>query len=134
MKKTYVSFLWHFHQPYYKESVDGDFRMAWVRLHGVKDYISMATLMQEFPEMKATFNFTPSLIAQFNDYIDGTSEDFIQRICKKEITDLTYEEKCFVLDKSSPDYRRDSFEDYEEDGRVVWFERVKRKFGSGSYE
>ena len=51
MKKTYVSFLWHFHQPYYKDSVDGDFRMAWVRLHGVKDYISMATLMQEFPEM-----------------------------------------------------------------------------------
>ncbi len=99
MKKTYVSFLWHFHQPYYKESVDGDFRMAWVRLHGVKDYISMATLMQEFPKMKATFNFTPSLIAQFNDYIDGTSEDFIQKICKKEITDLTYEEKCFILDK-----------------------------------
>jgi len=50
-----------------------------------------------------------------------------------------HEENCqvvgdFVLDKSSPDYRRDSFEDFEEDGRVVWFERVKRKFGSRSYE
>ena len=30
---------------------------------------------------------------------------------------------------------RDSFEDYEEDGRVVYFEWVKPKFyGSGSYE
>lgn len=99
MKKTYVSFLWHFHQPYYKDSVDGDFRMAWVRLHGVKDYISMATLMKEFSGMKATFNFTPSLIAQFNDYISGTGEDLIQKICKKNPGDLSYEEKYFVLDK-----------------------------------
>jgi len=37
------------------------------------------------------------------------------------------------LDGNSSDYGRDSFEDYEEDGRVVWAERVKRKFGSGSY-
>jgi hypothetical protein len=39
----------------------------------------------------------------------------------------------FVLDDNSSNYKRDSFEDYEEDGRVVWFERVKREFGSGSY-
>ncbi|NVM01816.1 MAG: hypothetical protein HWN67_05750, partial [Candidatus Helarchaeota archaeon] len=47
MKKIYLSILWHFHQPYYKESVDGDFRMAWVRLHSVKDYIGMANLLLE---------------------------------------------------------------------------------------
>jgi hypothetical protein len=39
-----------------------------------------------------------------------------------------------VFDRSSSSYRRDSFEDYEEDGRAVWVERVKRKYGSGSYE
>jgi len=42
--------------------------------------------------------------------------------------------KCFVLDRNSPDYRRDSFEDLMENGRVVWVERVKRKWGSGSYD
>ena len=36
----------------------------------------------------------------------------------------------FVLDGNSSDYKRDSFEHFEEDGRAVWFERIKRKFGS----
>jgi len=99
MKKIYLSILWHFHQPYYKESVDGDFKMAWVRLHSVKDYISMANLLLEFPEMKATFNFTPSLIEQISDYVEGRGEDNIQKLCKKNVSDLTHNERCFILDK-----------------------------------
>jgi len=31
-------------------------------------------------------------------------------------------------------HERDSFDDYEEDGRVVWVERERKKYGSGSYE
>ncbi len=99
MRKIYVSFLWHFHQPYYKESIDGNFSMAWVRLHSVKDYIGMANHLLEFPKMKATFNFTPSLIAQIVDYVEGKAEDKIQKICKKNVSDLTYSEKCYLLDK-----------------------------------
>ena len=38
----------------------------------------------------------------------------------------------FVSDVNSPDFRHDSFEDFEEGGRVVWVERVKPKFGSDS--
>lgn len=54
-------------------------------------------------------------------------------ICKHECVDLRYfGSKSFVVDKSSPDYRCDSFEDYEENGRVVWVEWVKGR--SGSYE
>jgi hypothetical protein len=40
--------------------------------------------------------------------------------------------KRIVFDRSSSNYKRDSYEDYEEDGRAVWVERVER--GSGSYE
>ena len=99
MKNIYLSFLWHFHQPYYKESIDSDFRLAWVRLHGVKDYIGMGNHLLGFPKMKATFNFTPSLIAQIFDYIEGKAEDRIQKICKKNTSDLNLDEKCFILDK-----------------------------------
>jgi hypothetical protein len=42
--------------------------------------------------------------------------------------------KRIVFDRSSSSYKRDTFEDLEEDGHVVWVERVKCKFGSGSYE
>jgi len=52
-------------------------------------------------------------------------------ICQHDLEKLRYfGDRRFVLDRSSPDYERDSYEDYEEDGRVVWVERVER--GSGS--
>ena len=31
-------FLWHMHQPYYKDLVTGEYRLPWVRLHALKDY------------------------------------------------------------------------------------------------
>lgn len=55
-------------------------------------------------------------------------------ICQHDLVMLDYfGVKRFVLDKNSLDYRRDSFEDYEEDGRVVWVEHIRKKYGSGNY-
>lgn len=55
-------------------------------------------------------------------------------ICQHDLFDLGYfGGERFVLDGSSSDYERDSYENYEEDGRAVWVERIKRKYGSGSY-
>jgi hypothetical protein len=54
-------------------------------------------------------------------------------ICQHDLGAIRYfGVKRIVFDRSSSNYRRDSFEDLEEDGRVVWVERVK--CGSGSYE
>lgn len=51
-------------------------------------------------------------------------------ICQHELVKLRYfGSKCFGDVKS-----RGFFEDFAEDGRIVWFEDVKRKYGSGSYE
>lgn len=56
-------------------------------------------------------------------------------ICQHDLIKIRYfGGKRFVLDSSSSDYLRDSVEDFEEDGQVVWVERVKGKFDSGSYE
>jgi len=50
-------------------------------------------------------------------------------ICQHDLIWIRYfGDRSFVLDGNSSDYRRDSFEDYEEDGRVVWFERVKHEY------
>ena len=40
---------------------------------------------------------------------------------------------CHGSDMASCD-KRDSFEDFLEDGRIVWFERQPKKYGSGSYD
>ncbi len=44
--------------------------MPWVRLHGTKDYWGMAMLLKEVPEVHATINLVPSLLAQIAAYTD----------------------------------------------------------------
>lgn len=51
-------------------------------------------------------------------------------LCKHELVRLRYFGNACLRAIQS----RDFWADYEEDGRVVWFEKVKRKWGSGSYE
>lgn len=60
-------------------------------------------------------------------------------ICQHDLVSLRYfgDKRsildCFFSDADSCD-KRCSFEDYVENGRVVWVERVKPEYGSGSYE
>ena len=49
MSATALAILWHQHQPYYPDDLNGDVLMPWVRLHGVKSYIGMALHLQEVP-------------------------------------------------------------------------------------
>ena len=58
----YVSFLWHMHQPYYKDPSTGRYTLPWVRLHGTKDYLDMLEILKDFPAIRQTFNLVPSLV------------------------------------------------------------------------
>lgn len=62
-----ILFIWHHHQPYYK--TDGKFLMPWVRMHGIKDYWDMVRILDDYPKIKQTFNFTPSLLEQIQEYL-----------------------------------------------------------------
>ena len=61
------------HQPYYTDPVMGSASMPWVRLHATKAYFDMAYLLEQFPAVHATFNFTPSLLRQLDEIGRGTS-------------------------------------------------------------
>ena len=37
-----LTLCWHMHQPWYRESQEGDYRLPWVYLHALKDYVDMA--------------------------------------------------------------------------------------------
>lgn len=86
------------HQPVYKNPVSGEYLMPWVRLHAVKDYLNMALLLEEFPKIKQTFNIVPSLIDQLNDYSDNNARDRHLILTETEVTDLSQEDKTFILD------------------------------------
>ena len=98
MKPLHIAFLWHMHQPMYKDPITGVYTMPWVRLHGIKGYYDMISLLEEFPEVKMTFNIVPSLIVQINDYTDGRAKDIFWDMSMKPADDLLFEDKKFILD------------------------------------
>jgi len=96
LRKIHISFLWHMHQPNYRDAVRGYYTMPWVRLHATKAYYDMAVLAGKFPEMGQTFNLVPSLLEQIEDYANG-AEDFELMLSRKRPVDLTADEKEAIL-------------------------------------
>jgi alpha-amylase/alpha-mannosidase (GH57 family) len=90
-------FLWHQHQPFYKDLVTGEYRLPWVRLHALKDYYGMVKLLDEFPNVHQNFNLVPSLVTQIQDYVAGTAQDPFLTVAAKPANDLTPKERRFAL-------------------------------------
>ncbi|GIW53788.1 MAG: hypothetical protein KatS3mg082_0192 [Nitrospiraceae bacterium] len=85
------------HQPYYTDPVAGCASMPWVRLHATKAYFDMAHLLDRFPAVKATFNFTPSLLLQLQEIGAGTVHDLFLDHAERPAADLSLAEKAFLL-------------------------------------
>lgn len=92
-----VAFLWHMHQPYYKDAKSGSYQVPWVRLHGLKDYYDMVAVLDRFPRIRQTFNLVPSLIEQIQDYAQNDSCDEHLLLTQKLAGDLTDVEKEKIL-------------------------------------
>ncbi len=97
MKTARVCFFWHMHQPYYTDPVTAAASMPWVRLHATKAYFDMAYLLEQFPRVKATFNFTPSLLLQLQEIGEGTVRDLFLDHAQRPAEELRPEEKAFLV-------------------------------------
>ncbi len=93
----YVAFLWHMHQPFYKDLVTGEYVLPWVRLHAIKDYYDMVAMLDKFPGLKQNFNLVPSLLLQIEDYVYGKVSDNALLLSKKPAAELTEEERVKIL-------------------------------------
>jgi alpha-amylase/alpha-mannosidase (GH57 family) len=98
MPQIRVVFLWHMHQPFYKDLVTGEYRLPWVRMHALKDYYGMVKLLEEFPGVHQTFNLVPSLVAQIQDYASRTALDPLLEVIAKPAADLSADERVLALD------------------------------------
>jgi len=92
-----VILLWHQHQPFYKDLVTGEYRMPWVRMHGLKDYYGMVKLLDEFPNVHQNFNVVPSLMTQIQDYAGGSAQDPFLEVASTPAKDLSLAERRFAL-------------------------------------
>ncbi|MEO0092669.1 MAG: glycoside hydrolase family 57 protein [candidate division WOR-3 bacterium] len=90
-----LAIVWHFHQPPYDDPESDELILPWVRLHAAKDYLDMLLLLDEFPQVKLNFNFTPCLIQQILGY--SQKSDQLERLTQKPAEELTNEEKIAIL-------------------------------------
>ena len=96
MGDTQLAILWHFHQPCYRDLLTGQFLMPWVRLHGVKDYTGMAALLEEFPAIRCTVNFSPVLLDQIRAYTAGATDTMLD-LSLRPASSLSEDEKAAML-------------------------------------
>lgn len=99
MKTLYLSFLWHMHQPWYKEERTGEFLMPWVFLHAIKDYAEIPWIASHYPTIKATYNLVPSLVEQLDQFIENPKKDRLVALWLKKSSDLTQDERTELLTK-----------------------------------
>lgn len=85
----HLAFVWHFHQPIYRDPDSAEYVLPWVNYHAVKNYHQMARLAEE-TEFPGTYNFVPCLLEQVLEYAAGTANDPFQAALEKDPGKLTY--------------------------------------------
>ena len=94
---TKIAFLWHMHQPFYKDLVTQEYALPWVRFHALKDYYGMVHMLESVPGMRLTFNLVPSLLIQIQDYAADKADDPFFKLAFKTAGSLNLEEQIFLL-------------------------------------
>ncbi|MFN3926177.1 MAG: glycoside hydrolase [Pseudanabaenaceae cyanobacterium] len=103
MIPLYVALIWHQHQPLYKSPALGTgvakYRMPWVRLHGIKDYLDLLLLLERFPSLHQTVNLVPSLMLQLQEYADGYALDPYLELSLLPVSALQESQKRLILER-----------------------------------
>ena len=97
MSHIYLCFLWHMHQPFYKDLASGEYKLPWTRMHALKDYYGMVRVLEEFPHIRQTFNLVPSMMAQVEEYESGQARDPFLDLAAKPAESLTDADRAFLL-------------------------------------
>lgn len=97
MPHTYLVFVWHMHQPFYKDLATGEYQLPWTRMHALKDYFGMVEMLADYPKIHQTFNLVPSMMVQIEEYAEGRAQDPFLRCALKPAEELTPAEQDFIL-------------------------------------
>jgi len=99
--KLYLALLWHQHQPVYKDttlrSPRGSYVQPWVRMHALRDYYGMPAIVAQHPGVHLTFNLTPSLLWQLDDYVSRGATDRTWELSLKHPSRLDPRERDLLL-------------------------------------
>jgi alpha-amylase/alpha-mannosidase (GH57 family) len=97
MRKVRLAFLWHMHQPPYRDAETGEHLLPWVRLHATRAYHDMAVALERHPGVRCTVNFTPVLLEQLADVAAGVGRDRFAELTARDPADLGPEERQTIV-------------------------------------
>ena len=97
MPQIHLVFVWHMHQPFYKDLVTGEHKLPWTRLHALKDYYGMVKVLEDFPTVHQTFNLVPSMLVQIRELAEGKASSPFITVTTKPAQDLSEAEQEFLL-------------------------------------
>jgi alpha-amylase/alpha-mannosidase (GH57 family) len=97
MPKIYLCFVWHMHQPFYRDLISGEYHLPWTRLHALKDYYGMVKVLEDFPAVHQTFNLVPSMMVQIQEYATGKAADPFLRAAVTPAESLSSEQYDLIL-------------------------------------
>lgn len=114
-------FLWHMHQPDYRDRETGQFTMPWTLLHALKDYTDMAGHFERHPTIRGVVNFVPVLLDQIEDYVDQCAtqqyrDPWLRWLARPELDSLPSGERRLLLDggfRSNPATMLAAFPHYQ---------------------
>jgi alpha-amylase/alpha-mannosidase (GH57 family) len=115
MKTLDLVFLWHMHQPDYRDhgaasekkvgagdTAAGEFVLPWVYLHAMKDYVDMAAHLERHPHIRCVVNFVPVLLDQIEDYAQqfasGQFRDpLLRMLATPDLERISDADRCLLL-------------------------------------
>ena len=98
--QLHIAFVWHMHQPLYKDRASGRYLMPWARLHATKDYLDMVAILEGYPSHHQTFNLVPSLLEQLEDYALHDAWDRALELLLRPTGDLTPDDKQYLFERA----------------------------------
>ncbi len=93
-------FLWHLHQPEYRDPASGQPLLPWVRLHATRAYTDMAAALERHEKVRVVANWAPSLLLQLEAYAQGQTTDKDEALARRPVADLTPAERAHVVKES----------------------------------
>lgn len=92
-----VAFVWHMHQPDYRNHDTRSILLPWVRLHALKDYYDMPARLRKYQQVKQTFNLVPSLIEQIECHLSDEWSDEELNLFRIPAEQLSNDQKHLIL-------------------------------------
>lgn len=92
-----IAFLWHMHQPFYKNMTEDSYLLPWVRLHALKDYYGMVRVLTDFPKIHQNFNLVPSLLTQLQDYGNDSAKEAMLDLSLAPAAELKESDRAYIL-------------------------------------